>query len=88
MKHLALKALLGVGLLTVASIIPTTANSKLTAEPNVDGITCATPPERPTKKQTPKPTKKQKKTKKESKKSKTVAACCKTDSVKRGCCGK
>lgn len=74
MKHLALKLALGTTLLLIIGIASTSANTKLTAGPHIDGMTCATPPERPVKKEkTSKSEKQEKKSKqKKTKKAKTT----------------
>lgn len=72
MKHLALKLALGATLLLIIGVASTTANTELSAGPHIDGMTCATPPERPAKKKkVSKPEKKQKKAKKAKKTKKT-----------------
>lgn len=72
MKHLALKLALGATLLLIIGVASTTANTELSAGPHIDGMTCATPPERPAKKEkVSKPEKKQKKAKKAKKTKKT-----------------
>lgn len=71
MKHFALKALLGISCLALASIAPLTANDESASLLQVDAVTCATPPVRPAKKQTSSQTDKQKKKAKKSKDSKT-----------------
>lgn len=73
MKHLALKLALGAALLLIIGVASTTANTELSAGPHIDGMTCATPPERPAKKEkASKPEKQQKQKKqKKAKKAKT-----------------
>ena len=73
MKHLALKLALGATLLLIIGVASTTANTELSAGPHIDGMTCATPPERPAKKEkASKPEKQQKQKKqKKAKKAKT-----------------
>lgn len=65
MKHLALKLALGATLLLIIGVASTTANTELSAGPHIDGMTCATPLNRPAKKEkVSKSEKKQKKAKK------------------------
>lgn len=73
MKHLALKLALGATLLLIIGVGSTTANTELTAGPHIDGMTCATPPERPAKKDNTSKPKKQKKQKKAKKQTNTKA---------------
>ena len=74
MKHLAFKLSFGAALLMIVGALTTTANTELSATPHVDGMTCATPPERPVKKgKTSKSEKQEKKSKqKKTKKTKTT----------------
>lgn len=66
MKNLALKAALGISLISLVGTAPLAATTGKAAEPNVDAVTCATPVT-PTKKKDnsdkPKKEKKQKKAK-------------------------
>lgn len=71
MKHLALKLTLGAALLLIIGVASTTASTDLTAGPHIDGTTCATPPERPVKKDNTSKPKKQKKQKKAKKQTNT-----------------
>ena len=75
MKHLALKLALGATLLLIIEVASTTASTELSAGPHIDGMTCATPPERPAKKEkASKPEKQQKKQKKAKKAKETKKA--------------
>lgn len=75
MKHLALKLALGATSLLIIGVASTTASTELSAGPHIDGMTCATPPERPAKKEkVSKPEKQQKKQKKAKKAKETKKA--------------
>lgn len=74
MKHLALKLALGATLLLIIGAGSTTANTELSASPHIDGMTCATPPERPAKKEKASKPEKQQKQKKAKKAKETKKA--------------